>query len=191
MGFGIPRPSDVLRVADEGRSALTHALGLLPRVVALTGQLEQVMARVQELMAATAEMERRAGEALERTEALVDRTDPLLARFESTLEELEPALRRISETAGPTEVDAIVRLIHRLPVIVDRVESDVLPIVEGLRTVAPDIHDLLDTSKDLNDMIGSVPGLRHVNRRIDDNERIQDEEWASNLDKTQERKDRP
>lgn len=191
MSFGIPRPSDVMRVANQGRSTVMEAFGLLPRVITLFGQLEQAMTRVQELLAASGEMERRATEMLERSQALADRTEPLLERLESTLQTLEPAMRRINETTDPAEVDAAIRLIGRLPGIADRVERDILPVLESLRTVPPDLHDLLDVSKDLNDIVGSVPGLRRVSRRIDENERIQDEEWASNLDTTQTRKDQP
>ena len=149
MDFGLPRPSDMVRIAEQGRSALGDVIGLLPRVITLIGQLEQTM-----------------------------------ARFESTLQGLEPVLQRIAETAEPGRVDALIRLIDTLPGMVDKVDSDILPVVEGLGSVGPDIRDLLDTSKDLNDMVGSIPGLRHVSRRIDDNERLQDDQWASNVDKT-------
>jgi hypothetical protein len=74
---------------------------------------------------------------------------------------------------------------------VTKVDEDILPVVENLRTVPADIHDLLDTSKDLNDIVASVPGLRHVKRRMDSNRRLQDEEWASNVDDTQRDKDKP
>jgi uncharacterized protein YoxC len=121
--FGLPRPSAVLRVADQGLSTVTQALGLLPRMVTLTGQLEQLIARADELM--------------------------------------------------------------------KKIDDDILPVVASLHTVPADIHDLLDTSKDLNDIVGSVPGLRHVQRRIDSNQRLQDEEWASNIDSTQRTKDGP
>lgn len=124
---------------------------------------------------------------LPRMITLVGQLEQTMARareFESTLQALEPSLRRIAEIAEPSRVDAVVRLLDTLPEMVDKVESDILPIVESLRNVGPDIHDLLDTNRDLNDMVGSVPGLRHVSRRIDENERLQDEHWASNLEKT-------
>jgi hypothetical protein len=142
----------MVRMVDQGYSALGDMIGLLPRMITLVGQLEQTMAQAQE--------------------------------FESTLRALEPSLRRIAEIAEPGRVDAAVRMLDTLPGMVDRVASDVLPLVESLRNVGPDIRDLLDTNRDLNDMVGSVPGLRHVSRRIDENERLQDEHWADNLGKT-------
>jgi uncharacterized protein YoxC len=83
------------------------------------------------------------------------------------------------------------QLIARADELMKKIDDDILPVVASLHTVPADIHDLLDTSKDLNDIVGSVPGLRHVQRRIDSNQRLQDEEWASNIDSTQRTKDGP
>ena len=77
-------------------------------------------------------------------------------------------LSRIAETTSPHEVDAIVKLIDALPSVVDKLDADILPVLDTLATVAPDLRDLLDASKELNELIASVPGLGRVKRNIED-----------------------
>ena len=52
------------------------------------------------------------------------------------------------------------QLIDHLPDLTERVERDVLPVMATLGTVAPDIHDLLDVSRELNEMLAKLPGHR-------------------------------
>ena len=49
-----------------------------------------------------------------------------------------------------------------------RVERDVLPVMTTLGTVAPDLHDLLDVSRELNEMLGKLPGLGRIKRRVEE-----------------------
>ena len=39
--------------------------------------------------------------------------------------------------------------------------------MDSLSSVAPDLHDLLDVSKELNEMLGQIPGISRMKRRID------------------------
>jgi hypothetical protein len=34
--------------------------------------------------------------------------------------------------------------------------------------VAPDLHDLLDVSRELNDMLAGLPGIGRIKKRIDE-----------------------
>ena len=49
-------------------------------------------------------------------------------------------------------------------------ETDVLPILGTLGSVAPDIHDLLTVSRELNDMLAKLPGMGRLKRRIEEEE---------------------
>ena len=68
----------------------------------------------------------------------------------------------------------IVKLIDALPAIVDKLDADILPVLDTLATVAPDLRDLLDVSKELNELIGAVPGLGRVKRNIEEKQAMQD-----------------
>ena len=65
---------------------------------------------------------------------------------------------------------ALVRLVDHLPELTQRVESDVLPVLATLGSVAPDVHDLLTVARELNDMLAKIPGMARIKRRIDEEE---------------------
>ena len=46
--------------------------------------------------------------------------------------------------------------------------TDIIPILDSMGSVAPDVHDLLDVSRELNEMLGQIPGMSRMKRRIDD-----------------------
>jgi hypothetical protein len=99
-------------------------------------------------------------EAQTRLVALLDDLEPSLTR-------LQPTLARLAETTDPGEVDALVSLIDRLPLLAEQVERDVVPVMRTLTSVAPDLHELLDVSRDLNEMLAKVPGLSRLRNRDD------------------------
>ncbi len=171
------------------------AVSHVPGVAELTGLVEQVLAAGPRLGALLAqadrlvrEIDRLVGEAdglvqrIETTRAeaqrvvrLTDNTrlraDKLVAAFEphlGPLERLQPTLERLADTTDPAEVDALVALIDTLPVLASQVEGDVLPVMRSLSSVAPDVHDLLDLTRELNAMLGKVPGLGRMKRKVDE-----------------------
>ena len=73
----------------------------------------------------------------------------------------------------------MVKLIDSLPSIADKLDADILPVLDTLATVAPDLRDLLDVSKQLNELIGSVPGLGRVKRKIEEDQDSADEYRAT------------
>ena len=66
------------------------------------------------------------------------------------------------------------RLIDHTPELVDRLVTDILPIVENMQSVAPDIHDMLDTMHELNEMIAKIPGMGRVRQRVEDKQASRD-----------------
>jgi hypothetical protein len=85
----------------------------------------------------------------------------------------------LADTTSAAEVDAMVGLIDALPNIVDKLDADILPVLDTLATVAPDLRDLLDVSKELNELISSVPGLGRVKKKIEEQQDAQDEYRAT------------
>jgi ABC-type transporter Mla subunit MlaD len=152
---GVPGPRDVLTVAERTGDLVERLIGALPRVMTLLDAAERIVADIDALLVATTATQAR----------LVD----LLDRMEPSLRALQPTLARLAETTDPREVDALVSLVDRLPVLAEQVERDVVPVMRTLGSVSPDLHDLLETSRELNEMLARLPGMGRIKRRVDAN----------------------
>lgn len=168
LGYGdpmrlppVPGPRDVVRLLERGAVAVDVLLAAAPRVMALLGEAETLVARAGSLVD-------RAEDALDRTAGLTGRLQALLDLTEPSLAKLQPTLDRLAETTHPEEVDALVTLVDHLPLLAEQMQNEIVPIMESMGSVGPDIHDLLDLTRELNEMLGSVPGLGRIKRRIDE-----------------------
>lgn len=168
MRLPVPGPRDVLKVLERGADAVEQLLAAVPRMVSLLGETEQLLERVDSLIDRIDQTRASADEVVRRTAGVVDEADQLLSRMEPSLTRLQPTLDRLAETTDPREVDAMVALVDLLPGLALRMETDVVPMLTSLGSVAPDLHDLLDVSRELNEILGSLPGLGRVKRRIDE-----------------------
>ncbi len=131
------------------------------RASAAIDQVEAVTRDASEVVTRTSTV-------VDRAAAQVDRLTPLLDGLEPPLTRLQPTLEVLADTTHPDEVAALVRLVDHLPELTARVENDVLPVMATLGSVAPDLHDLLAVSRELNDMLAKLPGLGRIKRRIDE-----------------------
>ncbi len=187
----IPRP--VASLADLGRRVIVDVAGILPRTTMLLTQAEFLIIRVNQLVdsievtrsAADAEILRidatntqadalviRGAGLVASIEPTIDRGLRMFDEFAPILDRLKPIADRLSRTIDPDEVEAIVQLLDHLPDLVDRIETDVLPMMVTLRSVGPDVHDLLDITRELNAMLGKLPGMGRVRKRIDEQQEI-------------------
>lgn len=192
----VPGPRDVVRLLERGAEAVEVMLEAAPRVMSLLDDAEALLQRADTLIdridqtrASADDVVRRTDAVVGRAEALLGRTDGVVDRAEDALTEtagltgrlrelldltepslvkLQPVLDRLAETTHPEEVDALVQLVDHLPMLADRMESEIVPIMESMSSVGPDIHDLLDLTRELNEMLASVPGLSRVKKRIDE-----------------------
>jgi ABC-type transporter Mla subunit MlaD len=184
----VPGPRDLLRLTTESYQALEQAIALLPRLTTLIGQVERIVQRAD---AVVTEVERtrqradqvigQAGALVERTGTIVDSADELVGRasgllddFQPSLSQLAPLADQLARTTSPAEVAAAIALIDHLPLLVTALETDILPILATLDTVAPDVRELLDTTKEFNEILGSVPGLGRIKRRVEERQEILD-----------------
>lgn len=191
----IPGPNDLFNIAGHGYQAAERAIALVPRLVAVVGDVEQIMVRVHTLIGDIETTNRRAGAVVGRTETVVTRAAtvvgrtekltgalvPLLEKFQPALDKLEPMIARLASTTSPAEVDAMVKLIDTLPDISEKMRTDILPVLDTLGTVAPDLRDLLDVSKELNEMLGAVPGLGRIKKKIEERQEQDDEHRADEI----------
>ena len=194
MRLPVPGPRDVWQLLERGGDAVEQLLGAVPRLVSLLGDAELLVSRAGRLVddidatrtsadavvARTDETVTRADGVVERSDALLALLEPLNARLGTLLDSLEPpltrlqpVLERLAETTAPHEVDAMVELIDHLPALAHKMEVDIVPVLDSLSTVAPDLHDLLDVSRELNEMLAKIPGMGRVKDRV---EKQQEEE---------------
>ncbi len=164
----VPGPRDLMAVVERAGEGVEQLFAILPRVTALLTRAEQVVDEVAALVARIEETRLEAAAVVSRTDETRARADALIGALEPSLTQLQPTLERLAETTHPDEVDALVQLIDHLPQLVEQVERDLLPVMRTLGTVAPDVHDLLDVSRELNGMLGKLPGMGRIKRRVDE-----------------------
>ena len=152
----VPGPRDLKAVVERAGEGVEQLFAILPRVTALLTRAEQAVAEVAALVARIEETRLEAAAVVSRTDETRARADALIGALEPSLTQLQPTLERLAETTHPDEVDALVQLIDHLPQLVEQVERDLLPVMRTLGTVAPDVHDLLDVSRELNGMLGQA-----------------------------------
>jgi len=179
MKTPVPSPralvSGALSLADDGVTTARQLWGLGPRLLALVSDAEHLLTRVDNLIdriegtRASAELVvSGAGRVSTDASLLVARITALTDLLEPSLVRLEPTLARLAETTDPREVDALVSLVDHLPSLVTSMEQHVMPMLESLGTVAPDLHELLDVSRELNEMLAKLPGMGRVKKRIEE-----------------------
>ncbi len=175
MRLPIGDPRDALALIGRGPALVEQAFALVPRAAALLDSAEALLARADALVDRIDETRSNADALIVRTagtvgsaEPTIERAQALLDSFAPALERLQPTLDRLAETTHPDEVDAIVKLVDQLPELVERLEVDIMPMLTTLRTVGPDVHDLLDITRELNVMLGKVPGMGRVKKRVEE-----------------------
>ncbi|MCW2833281.1 MAG: hypothetical protein JWN68_1234 [Nocardioides sp.] len=151
----------VERVSSRASAAIDEVQVMSARASAAIDDVEVVSERASGVVART-------GGIVDAAEAQVGRLTPLLDGLEPSLTKLQPTLDVLADTTHPDEVAALVRLVDHLPELAARVENDVLPVMTTLGSVAPDLHDLLAVSRELNDMLAKLPGVGRIKRRIDE-----------------------
>lgn len=177
----IPSPSQLLSLVPRGLAAAEQAIGLVPRVVTLLTRVEEVVTQAEQSVLRIDQVQRDAAEVVVGSAAVVvdaatvsRRVSDLLDAFEPALVKLQPVLDRLARSTDPDEVAAVVTLINLLPEIIGSVRTDILPILNTMNTVAPDLRDLLDVSKELNEILGAVPGLGRMKRKIEERQELED-----------------
>jgi hypothetical protein len=155
-------------VTRDAAAVVVHTNAVVDRAEALVGRSGGAVDGAEALVGRTDGVVDRAEVLVGDTDVLVRRLATLLELVEGPMTTLEPTLRTLADTTHPEEVAALVQLIDHLPELTTRVETDVLPVLSTLGTVAPDLHDLLDVSRELNEMLGKLPGLGRIKRRVEE-----------------------
>lgn len=182
MRLPVPGPRDVIHLVERGAEAVELVLAAAPRATALLDEASALLTRVDALVDRIEQTRAAADAVVRRTDAVVtdaegvvatsgpltERLTRLLDSTEPSLTRLQPTLERLAETTDPHEVDALVTLIDHLPNLAVKMENDIVPVLETLGSVAPDLHDLLDVSRELNEMLAKLPGMGRIKKRVDE-----------------------
>ena len=186
MRLPLPGPATVIGGAVAAADAIETAVGLVPRaadamsrVEALLDRLEGVADRVDQLVTradatteravavvGTAELVTRdASRTVDGAQGVLDRADRSLQAWEPSLRRLAPSLDRFADALHPDEVTAAIGLVDRMPMLLDHVENDVLPVLKNLDRVGPDLHEVLEIVEDLRRVITGLPGIGLLRKR--------------------------
>jgi hypothetical protein len=89
----------------------------------------------------------------------------LLDGYAPTLRRAAPLAARFVDELTAEEVTAAIRMIDELPRLRHHLANDVMPLLGKLDQVGPDMHSLLEVTRDLHLAIAGIPGLRMLRRR--------------------------
>jgi len=196
MRIPLPGPAALIGSAAAAAEAVETAISLVPRAAAAMTRMEALLDRVeavvdradvlvertntvvdaadlatvrtQKILDAADVVTREAGRRTDAAAGVLDRLDAALGQWEPTLRRLAPQAKRFADGLSEHEVDAAVALIDRLPVLLEHVETDVLPVLSKLDRVGPDLHELLEVVEDLRRVMTGLPGIGLLRRRGDD-----------------------
>jgi ABC-type transporter Mla subunit MlaD len=174
----LPRTTELLgnaeRLLRDGSALVDRIETTRLEAQALVERTEVTRDRADELVTGLEPTTRRAVALLAALEPTAERAVALLESMEPSLLKLQPTLERLAETTDPREVDALGAMLDQLPLLAAKVETDVIPVLNTLTTVSPDLHDLLDVSRELNLMLAKLPGMGRVKRRVDEQQEIEE-----------------
>ncbi|MGC4805211.1 hypothetical protein [Micromonospora sp. DT233] len=142
---------EVAVISAAATTAIENATEIAATAAVVVGEAQVVAGRVAGTAAAAGEA---AGTAAE-----------LLAAYEPALRRGAPMAARFVEQLSHEEVTAAIRLIDELPKLKEHLTADVLPILATLDRVGPDLHALLDVTRDLKLAVAGIPGLGMLRRR--------------------------
>ncbi len=163
----------LLQAASRMLDALTAVEALTARVDVLVGTIDSTHRYARQVVEMVEDTNEAAATVAVNAALTAGRVSALLDVYEPILQALAPALARIAEHLGPGEVDALIETINRAPALMRRVHGAV-PVLDTLASVAPDLADLLESSRTLNEMLGSVPGLGRIKKRLDHDDEADD-----------------
>jgi ABC-type transporter Mla subunit MlaD len=185
----------LFRLLGQTRAAVEVALGAVPQLVELVRQLNVLAMDARDfiaesrltqqqaaLLVAEVEFTRRQAQEVadnaRRTEAgaaaamlevsdLVAEVRSLVGRFEPALRQLAPLTEFVANQVTVEHAEALTGLIETAPELVDKLNNGVLPVMDSLDTVGSDLREVLDTTQQMDEMLGAVPGLGRVKKRIE------------------------
>ena len=154
--------AETRRKADDALTAMADTQRKADAAITAVGDTQR---KADDAITAVRETTTSAAGTLTTADELVGRLSPLMADYEGPLRQMAPSVQRLAETLDPHEIEALIVLIDRLPVLVTHLDEDILPVLRSLGGVGTDVHDLLDTVQDLRQVVKGFPGSKLFRRR--------------------------
>lgn len=150
---------------DSADVLVSAAGGLIARVVPMLDLAESALAPVRpvvEALLVDAELDP------ELARLVAGRIVEVLVYADKTITLLEPITAEVLASVDPDEIRAVVQFIDHLPVLGEMLESDVIPVLTSLDTVAPEVHQILEVAQQCLEAVAGIPGFQLLRRRGED-----------------------
>ncbi|MFF3865492.1 hypothetical protein [Micromonospora sp. NPDC001898] len=153
------------RVLDDAESAVREVAVISASATTAIDTATGVATAAAVVVAAAEGVAGRAAATVDAAAGAADTAGELLAAYEPALRRAAPMATRFVEELSHEEVTAAIRLVDELPKLKEHLTADILPILATLDRVGPDLHDLLDVTRDLKLAVAGIPGLGMLRRR--------------------------
>jgi hypothetical protein len=157
--------ADVRTAADSATALVARADTVAADAAALVGRAGSVADDAGGVIGRATAVADEAGAVVTKAAAAADEAGDLLASYGPIAQRAAPLARQFVEEFSEQEVHAAVRLVDQLPQLTEHLENDILPILATLDRVGPDVHELLEQTKELRQAIQGIPGLGFFRRR--------------------------
>jgi hypothetical protein len=135
----IAPPRQLRDLAADGVAVAQGMLTMLPRLDSLLDAAAQLLDRVTTLL------------------ARIEDSDAAARQVIAEVDTTHRRVRALVDAYGPASVRILAAIDERG-----------IPLLQTLESVAPDLSELLATSRALNEIIGAVPGLGRAKKRADE-----------------------
>jgi uncharacterized protein YoxC len=147
-------------VVDDAAGITRGADGVVSEARTITRGASEVVESARTITTGADDVMTSAGSLSTHVQELLDLYRPMLERA-------APLTKKFIDDLAPEEIDAAIQLVDELPALAHHMTTDILPILETLDRVGPDLHELLDVTKDLRRAIDGIPGFSFLKRRGD------------------------
>lgn len=96
----------------------------------------------------------------------------VLVWADKTVSLLEPIADGVLESVDPEEIKAVVKFIDHLPALGESLETDIMPVLAAMDTVAPEVHQILEVAQQCLEAVAGIPGFQILRRRGGENGKI-------------------
>lgn len=176
----LPLPSlgDAVGIA---KGTILWTLDTVAFVAQLPVRIDELFVRVEEVIGAIEKITDQANEVIAKVSATTDSANgvivgadqasskalAMIAELEPITEKAIPLGRTFVDNFSEEEVQAAITMVDHLPELVMRMEA-IMPILATLDTVSPEIHELLEVTKDVRKAVIGIPGFKFFKNRGED-----------------------
>lgn len=157
FAFGLPGRIEAL--LDDVEALMDRIDSVVDSAQHVVAEVDKTNTSADEVVGSALVTSRTALELVELIDPIARRTIPFSQKFVDHLDE--------------DEIDAAIEMVNHLPQLVQHMEAT-MPILATLGSVSPEMHELLNVTKDVRRAVIGIPGFKFFRNR--GQERLEDEE---------------